>query len=114
MRANAPAQTSARMADVCAGRVALAATPTTAQSTKAAADHPQSAGERCRCPASHIPHAKAVAAKARGARGWAFTCKDDLLCRLLSSQPYNTLNVESLGEEINHVDLFHVIPGLQK
>ena len=75
MRANAPAHTNARMADNCDGRRTVVATATTAQSANAAADHPQSAGERCRCPASQIPPANAVAAKASGARGWAFVSK---------------------------------------
>jgi hypothetical protein len=41
----------------------------TAQRARAAAAHPQSIGERCRCPVSQMPQAKAIAARASGARG---------------------------------------------
>lgn len=75
MRANAPAHTSAKIAEICAGRKLLIDTAAMAQSVNDAAAHPQSAGDRCKCPASQIPHAKAVAASARGARGWAFMDK---------------------------------------
>src|SRR5882724_3478271 len=71
-RAKAPAQTSASKAETCAGRKLLIATEAMAQSANDAVAHPHNAGECCECPDSQIPHANAVAAKARGARGWAF------------------------------------------
>ncbi len=74
-RAKAPAQASANSAEICAGRKLLIATAATAQSANDTAAHPQSAGDICQCMASQIPHANEVAARARGARGWAFVGK---------------------------------------
>jgi hypothetical protein len=45
------------------------------QSASAAAAHPQRAEDTCQWVDNQIPHANAAAAKARGARGWAFVGK---------------------------------------
>jgi len=75
MRANAPAHTSASKAAACAGRKLLIATATIVQRASDAAAHPQLAGESCECADNQIPHANAAAARASGARGWAFVGK---------------------------------------
>jgi hypothetical protein len=50
----------------------LIATATIVQRASDAAAHPQRAVDTCQYVDNQIPHANAVAARARGARGWAF------------------------------------------
>ena len=75
IRAKAPAHTSASKAAICAGRKLLIATATMVQRAKDAAAHPQSAVDTGQYVDNQIPHANAAAARARGARGWAFIGK---------------------------------------
>jgi hypothetical protein len=72
IRAKAPAQTNASTAEICAGRKLLTVTAMMVQRTNDAAAHPQRAVDIGQYVDKTIPHANAAAARARGARGWAF------------------------------------------
>jgi hypothetical protein len=84
---------NARIAATWAVLSVLPNTAAIAQSASKAADHPQWLGERSSTLASHTPAAKATAAIARGARGWALADtklsvrrKDSVLCGVWQKQ----------------------------